>query len=47
MAKEAGIDIRAVSPSGGDGTRIIARDITAYLGSPEERPRPGGCFRRT
>lgn len=40
MAKEAGIDIRAVSPSGGDGTRIIARDITAYLEAQKNAPAP-------
>ena len=40
MAKEAGIDIRAVSPSGGDGTRIIARDITAYLEARKNAPAP-------
>ena len=36
----AGIDIRAVSPSGGDGTRIIARDITAYLEAQKNAPAP-------
>ena len=43
MAKEAGIDIRAVSPSGGDGTRIIARDITAYLEARKNAPAPAAA----
>ncbi len=40
LAREAGIDIRAVSPSGGDGTRIIARDVNAYLEAQKNAPAP-------
>lgn len=38
MAREAGIDIGAVPPSGGDGTRVIARDVTAYLEALKNAP---------
>lgn len=31
MAKEAGIDIGDVPPSGGKGTRIVAKDVEAYI----------------
>ena len=35
MAREAGIDLSAVAPSGGpDGLRIVAKDVTAYLSRP-------------
>lgn len=38
MAREAGIDVGDVPPSGGDGTRVIARDVTAYLEARKNAP---------
>lgn len=36
LAREAGIDLAAVRPSGGpDGLRIVARDVEAYLNQPK------------
>ena len=34
MAKEAGIDILDVTPTGADGIRVRARDVEAYLAAP-------------
>ena len=39
MAKEAGIDILDVTPTGADGIRVRARDVEAYLAAP--RPAAG------
>ena len=39
MAREAGIDLADVTPSGGpDGLRIVAKDVTAYLNAPKAAP---------
>lgn len=41
MAREAGINIADVLPSGGpDGARIVAKDVTAYLESKKNAPVP-------
>lgn len=38
MAQEAGIEIGDVPPSGGDGTRVVAKDVTAYLEALKQKP---------
>lgn len=38
MAQEAGIEIGDVPPSGGDGTRVVAKDVTAYLEALKQTP---------
>ena len=38
LAREAGIQIGDVPPSGGDGTRIVAKDVTAYLEALKQKP---------
>ncbi len=38
LAREAGIDIALVPPSGGDGSRIVAKDVQAYLAAPKAAP---------
>lgn len=38
MAKEAGIEIGDVPPSGGDWTRVVAKDVAAYLETQKQKP---------
>lgn len=38
MAREAGIQIGDVPPTGGDGTRVVAKDVAAYLEALKQKP---------